>query len=65
MTQMRTIIRETPFQITEKLLQRDKGEGQYICDFGGGGVHAIKHILFFFNRRFLLVVGSSYHYEGF
>ena len=52
MTQMRTIIRETPFQITEKLLQRDKGEGQYIRDFGGGGVHAIKHILFFLTEGF-------------
>ena len=27
---------------SEKLLQRGRGqEGQYICDFGEGGVHAI------------------------
>ena len=35
---------------SEKLLQRGKGEGQYICDFGEGRVHAIKHIIFY--RRF-------------
>ena len=29
---------------SEKLLQRGRGEGQYICDFGEGGVHAIKCI---------------------
>ena len=32
---------------SEKRLQRSRGKGQYICDFGGGGIHAIKHILFF------------------
>ena len=31
---------------SEKLLQRGGGEGQYLCDFGEGGVHAIKHIFF-------------------
>ena len=31
---------------SEKLLQRGRGEGQYICDFGEGDVHAIKHIFF-------------------
>jgi len=31
---------------SEKLLQRGTGEGQYICDFGEGRVHAIKHIFF-------------------
>ena len=37
---------------SEKLLQRDSGEGQYICDFGEGGrVHAIKHIFFFFFQK--------------
>ena len=30
---------------SEKLFQRGKGKGQYICDFGKGRVHAIKHIL--------------------
>ena len=31
---------------SEKLLQRGRGEGQYLCDFGEGGVHAIQHIFF-------------------
>ena len=44
---MRTVARETAFQIAlRKLLQRGRGEGQYICDFGEGGVHAIKYIYF-------------------
>ena len=29
---------------SEKLLQRGRGEGQHLCDFGEGGVLAIKHI---------------------
>ena len=28
---------------SEELLQRGKGEGQYICDFGEGGYGAVKH----------------------
>ena len=47
---------------SEKVLQRGRVEGQYICNFGEGGVHAIKHIFFF---RFLLVMSSSCHHEGF
>ena len=31
---------------TEKLLPKDRGKGQYICDFGEGEIHAIKHIFF-------------------
>ena len=31
---------------SEKLLQRDRGEDQYIRDFGEGGLRAIKHIFF-------------------
>ena len=31
---------------SEKLLQRGKGERQYICDFGAGRVHATEHIHF-------------------
>ena len=31
---------------SEKLLQRYRVKGQYICDFGKGGVHAINHIYF-------------------
>ena len=30
--------------ISEELLQRSSGEGQYICDCGERGVHATKHI---------------------
>ena len=33
---------------TEKLLQRDRGKGQYIWDLGEGKVHAVKHILHIF-----------------
>ena len=29
---------------SEKLLQRGSGEGQYIRDFGEGGVHALEHL---------------------
>ena len=31
---------------SEKLLQRGGGEGHYLCDFGEGGIHVIKHIFF-------------------
>ena len=33
---------------SEKLLQSGRGEGggQHICDFGEGGIHAIKHVFF-------------------
>ena len=48
---------------SEKLLQRGSGKGQYICDFGEGGVHAIKHI--FFCKRFLLVTRSRHQHEEF
>ena len=37
---------------SEKLLQRGRGEGQYICDFGEGGVYVIKHIIYFFAEGF-------------
>ena len=50
---------------SERLLQRGRGEGQYMCDFGEERVHAIKHIFFFFSRKFLLVTRSSRHREGF
>ena len=33
---------------SEKLLQRGRGEDQYICDFGEGGIHAVKHCLTIF-----------------
>ena len=47
---------------SEKLVQRDGGEGQYMCDFGEGGVLGTKH---FFPPRFLLLTGSRCHREGF
>ena len=37
---------------SERLLQRGRGEGQYMCDFGEERVHAIKHIFFFFPESF-------------
>lgn len=36
---------DIPDSSGEKLLQRGKKE-QYICDFGEGRVHSIKHIFF-------------------
>ena len=50
---MRMIAQVTGPQITEKLLQRGRGEGQYVWDFGEGGVQAIR-----FCRKFLLVAGA-------
>ena len=42
---MRTIVLETAFQITLRNSSAEAvGEGQYICDFGEGGVHSIKHL---------------------
>ena len=38
---------------SEKLLQRGRGEGQYVWDFGEGGVQAIR-----FCRKFLLVTAA-------
>lgn len=46
----------------EKPLQRDMGKGQYICDFGEGDIHAIKHT---FCKRLLLVMKSRHYHEGF
>ena len=31
---------------SEKLFQRGMGDGQYICDFGKWGIHAIQRIFF-------------------
>ena len=31
---------------SEKLFQRGRGEGQYLCDFGKKGVYAIKQVYF-------------------
>ena len=44
---MRIIARETVFQIALRNCSKEVGGGgQYICDFGEGGVRTIKHIFF-------------------
>ena len=44
---MRTIAEETvPQDSSEKLLQRDMREGQYLCDLGKGRILAVKPIFF-------------------
>ena len=67
---MRTIAREIVSHIGLRNCSKDggretggEGRNEYICDFGEGGVHAIKH--FNFCRMYLLVTRSSHHYEGF
>ena len=45
---MKTLAQETAFQIALRNCSKEVGAGwgvlQCICDFGEGGVHAIKHI---------------------
>ena len=42
---MKTLAQETAFQIAlRNCSQEVRGKGQYICDFGKGGVHEIKHV---------------------
>ena len=60
---MRTIAREIVSHIGLRNCSKDggretggEGRNQYICDFGEGGVHAIKHI--FFCKRSLLSLGA-------
>ena len=45
---MRTAAQETAPQIALRNCFKETGGrgGQYICDFGKGGVHAIKHVYF-------------------
>ena len=45
---------------SEKLLQTGNGEGQFIYNFGGAGIHAIKHIYFayFFSTGLVKVAAS-------
>ena len=44
---MRTAAQETAPQITLRdCSKQGRGEGQYICDFGKGGLHEIKHVYF-------------------
>jgi len=42
----------TPWVAMRNCSKEVGGEGQYIQDFGGGGIHAIKHIFF---QKHLLV----------
>ena len=44
---------ESTSDSSTRLLQRGRGERQYMCEFGEGGVYAIKNV--FFCRKFLLV----------
>ena len=60
---MRTIAREIVSHIGLRNCSKyggretgGEGRNQYICDFGEGGVHAIKHI--FFCKRSLLSLGA-------
>ena len=43
---MRTTAQEMAFRRALRNCSKEVGEGQYICDFSEGGVHAIKHIQF-------------------
>ena len=61
---MRTIAWETSFQIAlRNCSKRGRGEGQYTCDFGEGGVHAIKHICFSQKISASLVKVTASHEE--
>ena len=48
-----------------KLLQRGRREGQYICDFSEGVIHAIKHLFFFFLQKFSASHEENRHHEEF
>ena len=47
---------------SEKLLQIGRWVHQYICDFGEGRVHVVKHIFF---QKLLLCMKENHHHEGF
>ena len=50
---MRTAVWESSHSdSSEKLLQRGRGEGQHMYDFGEGRIRAIKHIFFYFSEGF-------------
>ena len=57
---MRGLAQET--DSSEKLLQRGREEGQYMCDFSDGRVYAIKHV-FFQNFSASLMTLSAGHEE--
>ena len=67
---MRTAAQETAPQIALRNCSKDAEWGcQCICDFGKGGLHAIRHI--FFQKisasllKLLRVTRNSCHYERF
>ena len=47
-SKMKTLAQETAFQIALRSRSKETRAGwgvvQYMCDFGEGGIHAIKHI---------------------
>ena len=44
----------------EKLLQKGSGGGQYMCDLGEGGTHAVTYI---FLQKVSASHGSIHHHE--
>ena len=68
---MRTAAQETAPQIALRNCSKEAGEkeGQYMCDYGEGGVHAAK-LIFLWKvspglMKLLLVMRNSHHHEGF
>ena len=59
---MRSAARETAPQILEKFLQRGRGDGQYICEFGEGRIYVTRHI--FFQKVSASLVKLSACHEG-
>ena len=60
---MKTAAQETEPQIALRNCSEEvEGEEQYICDFGEGRVHAVKHIFF---QKLLLCMKENHHHEGF
>ena len=49
--------------------EAEMGKGQYTCDFGEGGIRAVKHICFQKVSaslvKLVLVTRNSHHHEGF
>ena len=63
---MRTAAQETALQIVLRNCFKDmQGRGgQYICDFGKGGVHAIKHIYFLESFRWSHEASASHEKQS-
>ena len=49
---------------SEKLLQRGRVVGQYVCGFGEGGIHAIKHIFFQKISTSLGIISASHEEQS-